>query len=88
MAWCCGAKSVSIHTTETIAEVFMSKFIKILAFGLKIHTYNKKSFLPHDFTDDDIGSVNGLVPSGNKPLPEPVLTKISDVICYHLATVK
>ena len=28
----------------------------------------------------NIGSGNGLVPSGNKTLPEPVLTKISDAI--------
>ena len=37
--------------------------------------------MPQDLTDDNIGSGNGLVPSGNKPLPEPVLTKISNVIC-------
>ena len=31
-----------------------------------------------DFTDDKSNTVsgNGLVPSGNKPLPEPVLTQI------------
>ena len=28
----------------------------------------------------NIGLGNGLVPSGNKPLPEPVLTKIFNVI--------
>ena len=31
----------------------------------------------------NIGSGNGLVPSGNKPLPEPMLTQIS---CRHLAS--
>ena len=32
--------------------------------------------MPQNLTDDvNIGSGNGLVPSGNKPLPEPVLTK-------------
>ena len=31
----------------------------------------------------NIGSGNGLVPSGNKPLPEPVLTKISNAIWRH-----
>ena len=34
--------------------------------------------MPQDLTDDksavNIGLGNGLVPSGNKPLPEPVLT--------------
>ena len=37
--------------------------------------------MPWDLTDDkstvNIGSGNGLVPSGNKPLPEPMLTQIS-----------
>ena len=31
----------------------------------------------------NIGSDNCLVPSGKKPLPEPMLTKISDVIWRH-----
>ena len=30
--------------------------------------------------------VMGLVPSGNKPLPEPMLTKIHDVLWCRLAT--
>ena len=30
----------------------------------------------------NIGSGNGLVPSGNKPLPEPMLTQI----CHHMAS--
>ena len=33
--------------------------------------------MPQELTDDvNIGSGNGLVPSGNKPLPEPMLTQI------------
>ena len=39
-----------------------------------------------DFTDDqtvNIGSGNGLVLSGNKPLPEPMLTQIFDAIWRH-----
>ena len=32
--------------------------------------------MPQDLTDDvKIGSGNGLVPSGNKPLPEAILTQ-------------
>ena len=31
-------------------------------------------WMPQDITDDKSG--NGLVPSGNKPLPEPMLTQI------------
>ena len=34
----------------------------------------------------NIGSGNGLVPSGNKPLPEPMLTQIYVVIWRHQAT--
>ena len=34
----------------------------------------------------NIGSCNGLVPSGNKPLPEPKLTQISFALWCHLAT--
>ena len=36
------------------------------------------TWMPQDLTDDkvNIGSGNGLVPSGNKPLPEPMLTQI------------
>ena len=33
-----------------------------------------------------IGSKNGLVPSGNKPLPEPILTKIHDVMRDNVLT--
>ena len=34
--------------------------------------------MPRELIDDvNIGSGNGLVPSGNKPLPEPMLTQIS-----------
>ena len=34
----------------------------------------------------NIGSGNGLVPSGTKPLPEPMLTQISVAIWCHYAT--
>ena len=40
--------------------------------------------MPQDFTDDksvNIGSGNGMVPSGNKPLPGPMLTQIYIAIC-------
>ena len=41
--------------------------------------------MPQDLTDDKstVGPGNGLVPSGNKPVPEPVLTKISNAIWCH-----
>ena len=43
-------------------------------------------WMSFDFTEwwsDNIGSGNGLVASGNKPLPEPMLTQISDAIWCH-----
>ena len=36
----------------------------------------------------NIGSGNGLVPSGNKPLPEPILTQIFVAIWRHLVKTK
>ena len=38
---------------------------------------------PEDLAKVNIGSGNGLVPSGNKPLPEPMLTQISVDIWRH-----
>ena len=34
----------------------------------------------------NIGSGNGLVPSGNKSLPDPMLTQIYVIIWHHQAT--
>ena len=34
-----------------------------------------------------IGSGNGLVPSGTKSLPEPMMTKINNAIWHHYGTV-
>ena len=39
----------------------------------------------HSFVN--IGSGNGLVPSGNKPLPEPLMSNIYDTIRHHNAAV-
>ena len=36
-----------------------------------------------DLTDVNIGSGNGLVPLGNKPFPEPMLTQIYVAIWHH-----
>ena len=41
--------------------------------------------MAQDLPDDKYVSLgNGLVPWGNKPLPEPNLTKINESICYHI----
>ena len=44
--------------------------------------------IPQDLVDDivDISSGDGLVQSGNKPLPEPMPNKFYDVISHHQAT--
>ena len=51
--------------------------IDILSIQVKWHWK-----IPEDTVDDRsrVVKVNGLLPSGSKPLPEPVLTKISDAI--------
>ena len=35
-----------------------------------------------DLKEANIGSWNGLVPDGTKPLPEPMLTKFYEAIWY------
>ena len=50
-----------------------------LLIGIYESSYdNVLRWMPQDLTDDksNIGSGHGLVPSGSKPLPEPVLTRI------------
>ena len=46
--------------------------------GLSISYEIAFRWMPLDLTDDksNIGLGNGLVPSGNNPLPEPMLTQI------------
>ena len=45
--------------------------------------------IPGDCIDDQviIGSGNVLVPSGTKPLPDSMLTKIHSDVWYHLGAV-
>ena len=41
--------------------------------------------MPQNFNNEvNIGSGSGLVPSGNKSLPEPMLTQIYVTIWHHL----
>ena len=53
---------------------FMSIFIAIVC-----------RWLVRDLTDhkSSLGQVNGLVLSGNEPLPEPMLTKVHDAVSLH-----
>ena len=38
------------------------------------------------YCEANIGSGNGFVPAGNKPLPEPMLTQIYIAIWHHYTT--
>ena len=40
-------------------------------------------WIPQKLTDVNIGSSNGLVPSGNKPFPEPILSQNLWHQCYY-----
>ena len=42
--------------------------------------------MSNDFTDVNIGSGNNCVPSGNKPHPGPMLTKLFNAVWRHQAT--
>ena len=42
--------------------------------------------MPLDLTDVNIGLSNGFMPSGNKPLPEPILAQIYVTILHDQAT--
>ena len=61
-----------------------SRIVLYWAFPAKLPSgeYHK----PHRWSLN-IGSVNGLVPSGSKPKPVPMLTKFYDVIWCHYATI-
>ena len=43
-------------------------------------------WMPHTTCEDKSTSVNGLVPSGNKPLPEPIFTKFYVAMWRHQVT--
>ena len=51
-------------------------FCKIALRWMSLDLIDDKSMLVE-------GSGNGLVPSGNKPFPEPMLTQIYVAICRH-----
>ena len=69
--------------TEKCECNFTSVFVKlILRIILRISCDFGFRWVPQNpcLWEFNIGSGNGLVPSGNKPLPEPILIKISVAI--------
>ena len=56
-----------------------------MAWGIVSEIALRWTSLDLDLPDDEvnIGSGNGLVPSGSKPLPEPVLTQFSVAIWHQ-----
>ena len=66
-------------------EKYVTVFLSVCRTGWLPHiTFSDQ--LPQDLTDDKstlVQVINGLVPSGNNPSPEPVLTKISNAIWCH-----
>ena len=53
------------------------------AFVVKLLQYEIMNVIGLHWWSVNIGSGDGLVPSGNKPLPEPMLTQISVAIWCH-----
>ena len=47
---------------------------------------NVLSWMPQNTFADNNDSGNGLLPSGNKPLPEPMLTQMHVAILRHQVT--
>ena len=84
---CTSEFSILTHWPLGDLNVILKNVIFNLALliGILKSSYdNVLRWMSQDLTDDvNIGSGNGLVPSGNTPLPEPVLTKISNAIWRH-----
>ena len=69
---------VSDYIISKFQTHFNDKYLKYFLWNC----YQVNATTPH-WSLVNIGSDNGLVPSGNKPLPEPVVTQICVVIWRH-----
>ena len=95
--WLQGIRLRQPLDSTRILEVlgFGTSYIRDLTVNLVIHGWGISSditlrCLSLDLTyfwSVNIGSGNGLVPSGTKPLPEPILTH-DPVICHHMASTR
>ena len=75
--WSLGVMSVILKS------IIFKLIMQISSLCLLWNGFQVKAAGPHYWQVNIIGSGNGLVPSGNKPLPEPMLTKISATICRN-----
>ena len=69
-----------------MAVILMCNFKHILVTViLSIFCETALTWVPQDVTvaKPDISSGDGVVPRGNDPLPEPMLTKFYDAIQHH-----
>ena len=73
-----------VNLNEILAKHVIFKWILVID-GLTHLLWNcpNMNVIGLDWWSVDIGSGNGLVPSGNKPLPESMLTQISVAIWRH-----
>ena len=86
--WCLHPRNAlnSLSPGRCVCDLKCLNFIPNL--GIDVLTVQGNSTMRWMAVDlAKIGSGNGLVLSGNQPLPEPVLTKIAVAIWHHLATI-
>ena len=97
MAWChqatshylsqCWPRFTLPYGVTRPQWVYNLIFKLIQTSSLVFHSQIALRWMPQNTCDDNcqvnIGSGNGLVPSGNKPLPEPILTQIYITIWHH-----
>ena len=82
---------ISYHTTNIISylinsqKVFSKTFSSIKMFNFDWNSIDIRCY-GYNWQWFSMGSGNSLVPSGSKPLPEPMLSKIYDVICQQATT--
>ena len=90
----CGTQILQIQFQEYFNSLIPERFgydYKNVIFSLALQTGIFRSYdnvirwMPQDLPDDvNIGSGNGLVPSGNKPLP--VRANVDPDLCCHMAS--
>ena len=96
MAWdCLGDKPLSEPMmVNLLTHICVTQSQKVKLTNLQTHTndrylklsmwnYPHMNAIRHHWWLAKIGSGNGLMSLGNKPLPEPVLTKIFNTIWHH-----
>ena len=88
----CGIRMIqqNAHEVDSLApgrcgNIFTSVFLKLILWIDIFSTFYENGATELHGWYVNIGTSNGLAPSGNKPLLEPVLTKIYVATWYHQA---